>query len=107
MHLYYSRCCYKNLVESEVADWAREKGMFDEIEESWIYGGVEMEPDFSEIIDKPQLLLHPPLKMEDDQVEWESRFVTSGEVNRRWTEGSYIFKENNLYYMMCSANFLQ
>ncbi|MNL12280.1 Xylosidase/arabinosidase [compost metagenome] len=30
--------------------------------------------------------------------------MTSGEVNRRWTEGSYLFKHNNLYYMMYSAN---
>src|SRR5690606_26163796 len=37
--------------------------------------------------------------------EWESRSVTSKEVNRRWTEGSFIFKENNLYYMMYSANY--
>lgn len=104
VYLYYSRCCYKNPVESEVADWAREKGMFDEIEESWIYG-VEMESDFSGIIGEPQLLLRPPLTMDDKQAEWESRSVTSGEVNRRWTEGSYIFKNNDTYYMMYSANF--
>lgn len=104
VYLYYSRCCYKHPVESEVADWAREKGLFDEIEESWIYG-VEMEPDFSGIIGEPQLLLRPPVSMDDKQAEWESRSVTSGEVNRRWTEGSYIFKENDTFYMMYSANF--
>jgi beta-xylosidase len=104
VYLYYSRCCYKNPVESEVADWAREKGMFNEIEESWVYG-VEMKPDFSGIVGEPELLLHPPLKMDDNQAEWESRSVTSGEVNRRWTEGSYIFKNKNLYYMMYSANY--
>ena len=56
VYLYYSRCCYKNPVESEVADWAREKGTFDEIEESWVYG-VELQPDFSGIIGEPKLLL--------------------------------------------------
>lgn len=102
--LYFSRCCYKNPVESEIADWARTKGMFKEIEESWIYG-VEMKPDFSDILGTPQLLLRPPVSMVDKQAEWESRSVTSGEVNRRWTEGSYIFKENDTYYMMYSANY--
>ena len=104
VYLYYSRCCYKHPVESEVADWAREQGMFDEIEESWIYG-VEIEPDFSGIIGEPQLLLRPPAYMDDKQAEWESRSVTSGEVNRRWTEGSFIFKEKGVYYMMYSANY--
>jgi GH43 family beta-xylosidase len=78
--------------------------MFDEIEESWVYG-VEMKPDFSGIIGEPELLLRPPVSLDDPQVEWESRSVTSGEVNRRWTEGSYIFQQNDTYYMMYSANF--
>lgn len=104
VYLYYSRACYKHPVESEVAAWAREKGMYDEIEESWIYG-VEMKPDFSGVIGEPQILLRPPLTMDDQQAEWESRSVTSGEVNRRWTEGSYIFKHNDIFYMMYSANF--
>lgn len=102
--LYYSRCCYKHPVESEIADWARTKGLFNEIEESWVYG-VELKPDFSGVIGEPQLLLRPPVKLMDKQAEWESRSVTSGEVNRRWTEGSSIFKKNNQYYMMYSANF--
>jgi len=104
VYLYYSRCCYKNPVESELSDWARNKGMFDEIEESWIYG-VELKPDFSDVAGEPQLLLRPPLTMDDAQTEWESRSVTTGEINRRWTEGSYIFKKNDLYYMMYSANY--
>jgi beta-xylosidase len=104
IYLYYSRCCYKNPVESEVATWARAEGLFEEIEESWVYG-VEMKADFSGIIGEPDLLLRPPLTMDDKQAEWESRSVTSGEVNRRWTEGSYIFKNNELYYIMYSANF--
>ena len=102
--LYYSRCCYKNPVESEVAVWARNKGLFTEIEESWVYG-VQMKPDFSGVIGEPQLLLRPPALMNDQQAEWESRSVTSGEVNRRWTEGSYIFRKNDRYYIMYSANF--
>lgn len=104
VYLYYSRCCYKHAVQSEVADWARKKGWFDEIEESWVYG-VEMKPDFSGIIGEPVLLLRPPVKMNDPQADWESRSVTSKEVNRRWTEGSYIFKKDDTYYMMYSANF--
>ena len=104
MYLYYSRCCYKNPVKSEVADWAKKKGWFDEIEESWIYG-VELKPDFSGIIGSPVLLLRPPVKMNDPQAEWESRSVTSKEVNRRWTEGSFTFKKGGTYYMMYSANF--
>ena len=102
--LYYSRCCYKNPVESEVADWAKAQGWFDEIEESWVYG-VEMMPDFSGVIGEPVLLLRPPVSMNDEQAEWESRSVTSKEVNRRWTEGSFIIKDKGTYYMMYSANY--
>lgn len=104
VYLYYSRCCYKNPVETELSAWACEKGMFDEIEESWIYG-VELKPDFSDIIGEPCLLLRPPVSLSDVQSEWESRSVTSGEVNRRWTEGSYIFRKDGIFYMMYSANF--
>ena len=104
VYMYYSRCCYKHAVESEIADLAREKGWFDEIEESWIYG-VEIKSDFSGIIGEPVLLLRPPVKSDNKQAEWESRSVTSNEVNRRWTEGSYIIKKNNKYYMMYSANY--
>jgi beta-xylosidase len=104
VYLYYSRCCYKNPVQSEISDWAKAKGWFDEIEESWIYG-IEIKPDFSGVIGKPQLLLRPPVEMNDAQSEWESRSVTSNEVNRRWSEGSFLFKEKDTYYMMYSANF--
>ncbi|SFN22765.1 Glycosyl hydrolases family 43 [Chitinophaga sp. YR627] len=104
MYLYYSRCCYKHPVESEFAAWAKQKGWFQEIEESWVYG-VELKPDFSGVIGEPVLLLRPPVKMSDKQAEWESRSVTTNEVNRRWTEGSVAFKKDNLYYMMYSANY--
>jgi len=43
--------------------------------------------------------------MNDKQSEWESRSVTSGEVNRRWTEGSFAFVSENKIYMMYSANY--
>ena len=102
-YLYYSRCCYKHPVESEVASFAKQKGWFNEIEESWVYG-IELKPDFSGVIGEPVLLLRPPVSMKDKQAEWESRSVTSKEVNRRWTEGSVTFKKDNLYYMMYSAN---
>lgn len=102
-YLYYSRCCYKHPVKSEVADWARKKGWYNEIEESWVYG-VEMKNDFSGVNGDPVLLLRPPVKMSNLKDEWESRSVTSNEVNRRWTEGSFIFKHKGTYYMMYSAN---
>ncbi len=103
LYLYYSRCCYKHPVESQISKWAKEQGLYPEIEESWVYG-VELTPDFSGVIGSPTLLLRPPVKMNDEQSEWESRSVTSKEINRRWTEGSYIFKHSDLYYMMYSAN---
>lgn len=103
MYLYYSRCCYKHPVESEISKWARKNNLFDEIEESWVYG-VKLQKGFSGVIGEPQLLLKPPVKMNDEQAEWESRSVTSGEINRRWTEGSYLFKHGDLYYLMYSAN---
>lgn len=103
-YLYYSRCCYKHLVQSEVAEWAKKQGWFQEVEESWVYG-VELKPDFSGVIGEPVLLLRPPVKMSDKQAAWESRSVTSREVNRRWTEGSVAFKKDNTYYMMYSANY--
>lgn len=104
VYMYYSRCCYKHPVESEIAEWARQKGWFEEVEESWIYG-VEIKPDFSDILGEPTMLLRPPLTLNDKQAEWESRSVTANEVNRRWTEGSYTIKHNGMYYMMYSANF--
>ncbi|MEO5894034.1 MAG: glycoside hydrolase family 43 protein [Ferruginibacter sp.] len=104
MYLYYSRCCYKHAVKSEVADWAKKKGWFKEIEESWVYG-IELKNDFSGTIGEPVMLLRPPSVMNDKQAEWESRSVTSREVNRRWTEGSVAFKKAGIYYIMYSTNF--
>ncbi len=104
VYMYYSRCCYKHAVESEIADWAKAQGWFDSVEESWVYG-VELKPDFSGVIGEPVLMLRPPFSMDDKQAEWESRSVTAREVNRRWTEGSYIFKHGDTFYMMYSANF--
>jgi len=104
VYLYYSRCCYKHPVQSEISQWAFNQGWFNEIEESWVYS-VELKPDFSGIIGEPVLLLQPPQSTNDVQSEWESRSVTTREVNRRWTEGSCIFKKNGMYYMMYSANF--
>ena len=95
-YLYFSRCCYEHAVESEIADSLRKAGNFQEIEESWVYG-VELKPDFSGVIGEPVLLLQPPTELEDKQSEWESRSATHGEVNRRWTEGSYLFREGDTY----------
>lgn len=111
-YLYFSRCCYQHAVDSELAQKMREEdkqyktieGEKDEIQESWIYG-VELKPDFSGIIGEPQMLLCPPSELDDTQAEWESRSVTSGEVNRRWTEGSFCFRDGDTYYIMYSCNF--
>ncbi len=103
-YLYYSRCCYKHPVESEIATKAKNDGLFDEIEESWIYA-VEVKPDLSEIIGEPVLVLRPPVQLDDAQSEWESRSVTTGEVNRRWSEGPFALKQGDTYYLMYSANF--
>ena len=105
-YLYFSRCCYKHSVESEIADSLRKAGSYPEIEESWVYG-VELKPDFSGVIGEPQLLLAPPTRLDDVQAEWESRSATQGEANRRWTEGSYLIKEGQKYYIMYSANCYQ
>jgi beta-xylosidase len=102
-YLYFSRCCYKHPVESEIATLAKQKGWFKEIEESWVYG-IELKPDFSGVIGEPALLLRPPVSTSDKQAEWESRSVTSREVNRRWTEGSVTFKKAGTYFIMYSAN---
>lgn len=104
VYLYYSLCCDRHPVESEIADWARDKGWYDEIEESWVCV-VELKPDFSGIVGEPKVVLRPPLSMDDRQSEWESRSVTAHEMGRRWTEGSFIFKHGDTYYMMYSANF--
>lgn len=102
-YLYYSRACYKHAVKSEIADWAKKEGLYDEIEESWVYG-VELAPDFKSVMGEPVLLLRPPKTIADKNAEWESRSVTSKEINRRWTEGSYTFKHGGTYYIMYSAN---
>ena len=102
-YLYYSRAAYKHPVESEIAIQARKNGKYKEIEESWVYG-VELKSDFSGVIGKPVLILRPPVKLNDKQAAWESLSVTTGEVNRRWTEGSVTFKKDGIYYIMYSAN---
>ena len=103
IYLYFSRCCYKHPVESEIADWARTKGWYKEIEESWIYG-VELKPDFSGVIGEPVVILRPPVSFADVDALWENRAVLSHAVNRRWTEGPTSFKHGSKYYLMYSAN---
>jgi len=102
-YLYYSRACYKHTVESEISDWAKKEGIYENIEESWVYG-IELAPDFKSVIGDALLLLYPPKSMSDKNAEWESRSVTSREINRRWTEGSFTFKHKGTYYIMYSAN---
>jgi len=101
--LYYSKCCYKHPVESELAQWARKSGKFQEIEESWIYA-IEIRPDFSGVLGEPFLALRPPVSLSDPASKWEDLSVTTGEVNRRWTEGPCAFFHQGTYYLMYSAN---
>jgi hypothetical protein len=68
-YLYYSRCCYKHPVESELAEQVRKSGAYQEIEESWIYG-VELKPDLSGIIGEPVVVLRPPVSLSDPNSEW-------------------------------------
>lgn len=106
IYFYYSRCCYKHPVESELAAKLKKEGKADEIQESWIYG-VEIKSDFSGIIGEPILLLCPPKTLADKQSSWEdlSALAGEGEAIRRWNEGSYLFKYGDTYYMMYSCNF--
>ncbi len=103
MYMFYSRCCYKHPVESELAEWARKQGLYKEIEESWIYG-VELKPDLSGIVGEPAVMLRPPLTLKDKRTHWENLSVTTREVNRRWTEGPCAFRHGGRYYLMYSAN---
>jgi len=103
VYLYYSRCCYKHPVESELAAWAKAKGWYDHIEESWVYG-VELKPDFSGVIGEPVVILRPPETLSDPQSAWEDLAVTTHTVGRRWTEGPSSFKHGNTYYLMYAAN---
>ena len=103
-YLTFSRCCYEHPVESELAEKVRKENKFQEIEESWAYG-VELTPDLTGVVGEPTLLIRPPVKLDDKQSEWESRSVTAGEVNRRWTEGTALFKLGDTYYITYSANF--
>lgn len=103
-YLYFSRCCYKNPVESELAVKMREGGVFQEITESWIYG-IALNPDLSGPIGEPVLLLRPPMQMDDPQTEWESRSVVSREINMRWSEGPFVIKHDGRYHMIYSANY--
>jgi len=103
VYLYYSRCCYKHAVQSELADWAKAQGWYDQIEESWVYG-VELKPDFSGTIGEPVMVLRPPEKLSDPQSAWEDLAVKSHTVGRRWTEGPSSFKHGNTYYLMYAAN---
>ena len=103
MFMFYSRCCYKHPVESELAEWARKEKLYTEIEESWIYG-VEVKPDFTGIIGEPVMMLRPPVSLADKSTAWENLSVTTHEINRRWTEGPCAFKHGSTYFLMYSAN---
>ncbi len=103
-YLYFSRCCYKNPVDSELAKKMREEGVYEEITESWIYG-IALKPDFSGTIGEPVLLVRPAMEMDDPQNEWESRSVLAREINMRWSEGPYVIKHGGRYHMIYSANF--
>jgi len=103
IYLYYSRCCYKHPVESELAEKMKKSGVYTEIEESWVYG-VEIKPDFSGVIGDPVVVLRPAVSLADPSSEWEDVSVEAHEVNRRWTEGPCSFKQYGKYFIMYSAN---
>ena len=103
-YLYFSRCCYKHPVESSLAERMRKEGVFENIEESWIYG-IALNPDFSDTQGESVLLLRPEVDDSDPSAEWENRSVLSREINRRWSEGPFVFKQDGQYYMIYSANF--
>src|SRR5690606_39632417 len=69
MYLYYSRCCYKHPVESEIANWARSNKIYDEIEESWVYG-IELAPDFSGVIERQVWCLGLLVTLKDTNEGW-------------------------------------
>ena len=101
--MYFSRCCYKHSVESELSELVKKNGWFQTVEESWIYG-IEIKPDFSGVIGEPVLILRPSEKLDEPNTAWENVSVMTREVNRRWTEGPTAFKQNGTYFMMYSAN---
>jgi GH43 family beta-xylosidase len=103
VYLYYSRCCYKHPVESELAEKMKKSGVYSEIEESWVYG-VELKPDFSGIIGEPVVLIRPPVTLADPNSEWEDVSVETHEAGRRWTEGPCSLKRYGTYFIMYSAN---
>ncbi len=101
--MYFSRCCYKHSVDSELSELVKKKGWFQTVEESWIYG-IEIKPDFSGVIGEPVLVLRPSVKLDEPNTAWENVSVMTREVNRRWTEGPTAFKNNGTYFVMYSAN---
>ncbi|HEX7365574.1 MAG TPA: glycoside hydrolase family 43 protein [Pelobium sp.] len=105
-YFYYSRCCYKHPVNSELATKLKKEGKANEVQESWIYG-VEIKPDFSDVIGEPVVLLRPPATLADKQSSLEdlSALAGEGEDIRRWNEGSYLFKHGDTFYMMYSCNY--
>ena len=101
--MYFSRCCYKHAVDTELSDLVKKRGWFQTVEESWIYG-IEIKPDFSGVIGEPVLILRPSVKLDEPNTAWENVSVMTREVNRRWTEGPTAFKNNGTYFIMYSAN---
>ena len=101
--MYFSRCCYKHPVDSELSELVKKNGWFQTVEESWIYG-IEIKPDFSGVIGEPVLILRPSVKLDEPNTAWENVSVMTREVNRRWTEGPTTFKHNGIYFVMYSAN---
>jgi len=77
-YLYYSRDCSENQL-----------GGYNE---SHLYE-IQLSDDKLEVIGEPVLLEKP-------EQPWE---LETG--NYRWNEGAFVFKRENIYYMMYSANF--
>lgn len=77
-YMFYSRDCSENIVNGR--------------HESHIYG-IELSDDMLSVKGEPVLLAKPEQDWEKYSGEW------------RWNEGPTVFKHNDKYYMMYSANF--
>ena len=89
--MYFSRCCYKHSVDTELSELVRTKGWFQTVEESWIYG-IEIKPDFSGVIGDPVLILRP-VRARNRRRRERSREADRG--------GAYALRRQDLERILC------
>lgn len=78
IYFYYSKDCSENL--------------YEERHESHIYA-VEIDQTLTRLIGEPKLVIKPEQAWESITGPW------------RWTEGAFVIKQDDLYYMMYSSGF--